>query len=106
MTELALSASFEYSCYGSTLIINIIIFIDYINIIIIFYSAEIDFRRLIYRRQILTSKVDPRAVRVSSPRTLICPFIYLHLGLGIAAIFYSMHFTQNMLCDAFIGRGA
>ena len=30
------------------------------------YSVEIDFSRDVYRRQILTTKVDPRAVRVKS----------------------------------------
>ena len=48
MSSLVLSDSFEYLCDGST---AIIIFYS--------YSAGIDFRR-----QILTTKVDPRAIRV------------------------------------------
>ena len=48
MSLLALSAQFEYLCYGSTAILNIY-----------FFSAAIDFRR-----QILTSDVDPRTERV------------------------------------------
>ena len=51
MSQLYLSDLFEYLCYRSTAIINISINIS--------YSAGIDFRR-----QILTSKIDPRAVRV------------------------------------------
>ena len=46
MSYLALSASFEYLCYGSTAIINVLI-------------------RSVHGRQILTTKVDPRAVRVN-----------------------------------------
>ena len=49
MSQLALSDSFEYLCYGSTAIINIFILT----------ARESD----VHRRQILTSKVDPRAVR-------------------------------------------
>ena len=48
MSYSALSASFEYLCYGSTTIINILI-----N-----YSGRIDFRC-----QILTYKDGPRAER-------------------------------------------
>ena len=46
MSYSALFDSFEYLCYGSTAIRNIL--------------SESD----VYRRQILTTKVDPRAVRV------------------------------------------
>ena len=47
MSHLALSASFEYLCYGSTAILNI-------------------FLLRCGDRQILTSKVDPRAKRVET----------------------------------------
>ena len=53
MSYLALSASFEYLCYGSTAIINILIL-----------TARGS--TFVCRRQILTTKVDPRAVRVNS----------------------------------------
>ena len=46
MPQLAFSASFEYLCVHS-------------------FSAGIDFRRQIHKRQILTVKVDPRAVRAN-----------------------------------------
>ena len=49
MSYLALFDSFEYLCYGSTAICNIFYS----------YSAGIDFRR-----QNLTTKVEPRAVSV------------------------------------------
>ena len=49
MSQLALSDSFEYLCYGSAIIRNIVYS----------YSAGIDFSR-----QNLTSVVDPRAVGV------------------------------------------
>ena len=45
------SDSFEYLCYGSTNIINM-------------FTLTVQRSTLVYRRQILTSKVDPRAVRV------------------------------------------
>ena len=48
MSQLAPSASFDYLCYGSTTITNM-------------FTIEV---WGFYRRQILTSKVDPRAVRV------------------------------------------
>ena len=58
MSYLALSDLFKYPWYGSTAIINYVYS----------YSARIDFSRQnlhdVYRRQILTTKVDPRAVRV------------------------------------------
>ena len=50
MSYLDVSDSFEYLCYGSTAIINSFTL----------YSAGIDFSR-----QILTTKVYPRAVRVN-----------------------------------------
>ena len=53
MSWLALFTSFEYLCYGSTMIINIFALI----------VGGIDIRRQ-NLRQILASKVDPRAVRV------------------------------------------
>ena len=59
MSQLDLSDSFEYLCYGSTAIINI----SYS------YSAGIDFKSTesdFYRRQILRTKVDPRTARVKA----------------------------------------
>ena len=53
MSYLALSASFEYLCYGSTAILNIFT--------ITVRGSALDFR--IWRLQ-TTSKVDPRTVRV------------------------------------------
>ena len=53
MSYSALSDSFEYLCYGSTAIRNISTL----------YSAGVDFRR-----QHLTTKVYPRAVRVNGQR--------------------------------------
>ena len=52
MSWLARSASFEYLCYGSTAIVNIL-----------FFSAAI-----VFRRQILTSKDDSRAEGVKAQR--------------------------------------
>ena len=61
MSLLALSASFQYLCYGVTALRNIFTL----------YSEVIDFSRQnrqnqsdVYRRQILTTKVNPCAVRV------------------------------------------
>ena len=51
MSQLALSASFEYLCYGTTAIIHI-------------FTLTVRGLTLNFRRQILTSKVDPRAIRV------------------------------------------
>ena len=56
MSQFALSGSFEYLCYGSTAIINIF----YSQCVDQLQSSESD----VHRRQILTAKVDPRAVRV------------------------------------------
>ena len=59
--------SFEYLCYGSKTIINIFtltVWGSTLDLTPYFYSVEIDFRPDVYRRQILTSKVDPRVVRV------------------------------------------
>ena len=57
MASLALSDSFEYLCYGSTTIENICI--------LTLWGSTLDVRILrLYRRQILTIKADPRAVRV------------------------------------------
>ena len=50
MPSLALSDSFEYLCYGSTATRNIVI--------LTVWGSTLDVR-------ILTSKVDPRAVRVN-----------------------------------------
>ena len=52
MSQLALSDSFEYLCYGSTSITKKVIFI-------VWESTVWE-----YRRQILTSEADSRAVRV------------------------------------------
>ena len=50
MSSLALSDSFEYLCYGSTASRNI------------FKSTASD----VYRRQILSTNVDPRALRAKT----------------------------------------
>ena len=52
------SASFEYLCYGSTAIINILLLQHGDRL----YTSDSG----VFRRQILTSKVDPRAVGVKS----------------------------------------
>ena len=54
MSYLALSASFEYLCYGS-ITITICLIVDQLK------TSEPD----VYRRQILASKVDPPAVRIN-----------------------------------------
>ena len=54
MSYLPISGSFEYLCYASTVIINIFYF----------YCVGI-WESDVYRRQILTTKVYPRAVRVN-----------------------------------------
>ena len=51
MSQLALSDSFEYLCHESTTIRKI-------------FTLTVRGSTLDYRRQILTTKVDPRAVRV------------------------------------------
>ena len=56
---LAISDSFEYLCYGSRPAINICG--DRLS------SSESD----VYRRHILTTKVDPRAVRVKDNITTV-----------------------------------
>ena len=59
MSQLALSASFEYLCYGSTAIIDILI-LKYL----IFYTSESD----VYRRQILMYKYGSRIERVNQEK--------------------------------------
>ena len=54
MSQLALPDSFEYLCYGSTAIRNILLF-QYGDRL---KSSQSD----VYGRQILTTKVDPHAV--------------------------------------------
>ena len=82
MPSLALSDSFEYLCYGSTTIRNIFILtargstLD-VRILRLQTSDSDDKRRLksesdVYRRQILTTKVDPRAVRVNVLTVDLC----------------------------------
>ena len=68
MSQLALSASFEYLYYGSTSIINIVI--------PTLRGSTLDVRTDVYRRQILTSKVDHRAGRVNTKMTK-CRHIHL-----------------------------
>ena len=61
MSQLALFASFEYVCYGPTTIINSFILTVLGSTLYFRITSESD----VYRRQILTSKVDPRTVRVN-----------------------------------------
>ena len=56
MSSLAISDSFEYLCYGSKAIRNIFT----LTVQDRHWSTECD----VYRRQILSTKVDPRVVRV------------------------------------------
>ena len=56
MSQLAVSASFEYLCYGSTAIKNILI----LSVRNRLYTSESH----VYKRQILTYKDGPRAERV------------------------------------------
>ena len=56
MSESALAASFEYLCYGSTAIIDIVILSDPL------YTSESD----VYRRYILTYKNGPRTERIKT----------------------------------------
>ena len=58
MSYLAFSTSFEYLCYGSTVIRNILLLLARDRL----YTSEAD----VYRRQILTSKVGPRTERVTT----------------------------------------
>ena len=53
MSQLTLSDSFDYLCYGSTININMFT--------LTLRGSTLD----IHRRQILTTKVGPRAVRVN-----------------------------------------
>ena len=76
MSLLALSASFEYLCYGSTTIINSFTFT-------VPRSLESD----VCRRQILTSKVDARAVRVNIVQS----------GVTVA---YEVYFLNRRLTDS------
>ena len=66
MSSSALADSFEYICYGSTANRPINIF----TVTARGLTSESD----VYRRQILTSKVDPRAVRVKPLLTIIVVF--------------------------------
>ena len=56
MSELALSASFEYLCYASTTTK---------------IELQCGYRLYTYRRQILTSEVAPRAERVDDMNDLL-----------------------------------
>ena len=72
MSQLAVSASFEYLCYGHDKKLFLIHLNTYFHMLWVYGrykccysdSAGIDFRR-----QILMSKIDPRAVRVKPLRT-------------------------------------
>ena len=55
MSQLALFDSFEYLCEESAVIVNILV--------LAMRESTLD---VVYRRQILTSKVDPRTVRIKS----------------------------------------
>ena len=59
------------------------------------YSARIDFSRqnLMYRRQILTTKVDPRAVRVNyKVGDTYREIIYIIVGLPLFLLGKFLHF--------------
>ena len=58
MSYLSISASFEYLCYGSTTVINILILSA--------REPSLDVRNDVYKERILTSEVDPRAKRVNN----------------------------------------
>ena len=67
MSYLALSASFEHLCYGSTAFINIVI--------LTVWGPPLYVRICVYRWQILTYKGCPRAERVSY--TWQCDYLQL-----------------------------
>ena len=73
-----LSASFEYPCYGSYAIIKMLLFQCGGRL----YTAESD----VYRRQNLTFKVDPRAVRVSGISRYMFRFDIALLKRGIVCV--------------------
>ena len=66
MSWLALTASFEYLCYGSTTIIIVTLTVQ---------ESTLDSESDVYRRQILTSKVDPPTVRVKWSKNILF-FVY------------------------------
>ena len=68
MFYVPLSASFEYVCYESIRPLEIILILQSGDR---FQTSESD----VYRRQIMTSEVDPRAVRVS----FICDIVNAHI---------------------------
>ena len=57
MPSLALPDSFEYLCYVPTTITK--------NVILTVRRSTLGVRSDVYRRQILTTKVDPRTIRVN-----------------------------------------
>ena len=75
MSQSALPDSFEYLCYGSMAIINIF------TLTVWGYTLVVS----VYRRQILTTKVYPRTVRVKLLVTNIYLFI---LYILVTNLFY------------------
>ena len=61
MSYLDLCDSFEYLCYGSNAIINIFTLT----------ARGLTLESDVYRRQILTTKVDPRTVKVNPLSTIV-----------------------------------
>ena len=76
----ALSDSFEYLCYGSTTIRNIL------------YSYNAG-SALVYRRQILSTKVNPRDVGVKPNYISACEVIVVLQYIGV--YFYSFSTEIN-----------
>ena len=58
MSKLALSASFEYLCYGSTAIIK--------RVTLLVRGSTLTSECDVFRRHNPTSKVDPRTVKVKN----------------------------------------
>ena len=88
MSSLPFSDSFEYICYGSTDIIN---------------SFTLTLRGLIldvYRRQILTTKVDPRAVKVESFKyhiwIVFLKVVYEHLEAIFGIVLFFIFKVKNL----------
>ena len=75
MSSLALSDSFEYLCYGSTAITN--------SLVRTVQGSTLD----VYKRQILTSKVDPRAVSGNPLKPEFTIVILIHYNPQILSQF-------------------
>ena len=74
MSSLALSDSFEYLCFGSTAIIYIKYIYNILTLSVRRQSSESD----VYRRQILTTKVDPRTAMVKDDKYTVETYISFH----------------------------